>query len=80
VVAPPPSGEPTRETLIQWLNGDGGDGEKCLSLGANRTGKASIYRELQSTHSQGRLGPNLGLNQLEIMILEIRFDRGLKLS
>jgi hypothetical protein len=48
--------------------------------GANRMGKASIYRGFQSTHSQGRVQENIGLNRLEIMILEIRFDRGSKLS
>jgi hypothetical protein len=31
-------------------------------------------------HSQGGLHENLGLNRLEIMILEIGFDRGSKLS
>jgi hypothetical protein len=42
--------------------------------------KASIYRGVQSTRSQVGLRENLGLNWLEIMILEIRFDKGLKLS
>jgi hypothetical protein len=43
-------------------------------------GKGSIYWGFQSTRSQGGLRENLGLNRLEIMILEIGFDRGSKLS
>jgi hypothetical protein len=69
-----------RETPIRWLDGGGGSDEKRLGLGWNRTGKASIYRGFQSTRSQGELWENLGLNWLEIVILEIGFDRGSKLS
>jgi hypothetical protein len=38
-------------------------------------GKATSYRGLQSTRSQGGLRPNLRLNRLEIAILEKGFDR-----
>jgi hypothetical protein len=43
-------------------------------------GEASIYRGFQSTPSQGGLQENLSINQLEIMILEIRLYRGSNLS
>jgi hypothetical protein len=78
VGAPPPSGESTWETQIRWL--DDSNAEMRLGLGANHTGKASIYTGIQSTHRQGRLRTNLGSNRLEIMVLEVGFDRGSKLS
>jgi hypothetical protein len=44
VRAPPPCGESTREPPIRRHDGGGGNGEMWLGLGANRMGKASIYR------------------------------------
>jgi hypothetical protein len=43
-------------------------------------GKLLFIGGLQSTHRQGGLWPNLGSTRLEIMILEVGFDRGSKLS
>jgi hypothetical protein len=42
--------------------------------------KTSIIEGLQSTRSHGTLRSNLGLNRLEIMILEKGFDKGSNLS
>jgi hypothetical protein len=76
VGACPPSDESMQESLVPWLDGGSGNGKKRLCLGSNQMGKAFIYRGLQSTHSQGGLRLNLGLNRLEITILEIGIDRG----
>jgi hypothetical protein len=62
----PPSGESMRETPIRRLDSGSGYG-KWGSV----WGQPLFIRGLQPTRSQGGLRPNLGLNRLEIVILEI---------
>jgi hypothetical protein len=75
---PPSSDDSVRETPVWRLNGGGDNGKERLSLGSNRTGMASICWGIRCTHSRGRLWENPNSNQLEIMILEIGFEKGLK--
>jgi hypothetical protein len=76
--APPPSDESARETLVWCLDSGGGNSKERLSLASNCTGKASIYRGIQCTCSQGILQENPSSNRLKIMTLEIGFERGSK--
>jgi hypothetical protein len=78
VGAPPPSDESAQETLVWWLDGCDGNGEKRLGLGTNPHGEVLCITGFQSSRSQGGLRSDLSLNRLEIVLLEMGFKRGSK--